>query len=146
MRASQLRTATGLTRLVWAYFAFGALRHLVSLDTLARWAWRRPRGARNIAREQRIIAQSIKLGHLSRTGDRNCLQRSLLLYRELSRAGADPSLVIGFEPNNHEVTGHAWIVIDGRPVAESPTLIARLTPTCAFGRHGHREPPPGEWS
>jgi hypothetical protein len=143
MTLSTLRTAAGLTRLAGPYVALAALKRLVPLHTLARWTWRAPRGPRNPERERRIIAQTIKLGHLSRSRDRDCLQRSLLLYRELSRAGADPSLMIGFERvDEGDVAGHAWIVVDGRPVAESAEAIARLVPTCVFGRHGNRERTP----
>jgi hypothetical protein len=53
---------------------------------------------------------------------RNCLERSLVLYRLLSRAGANPALVLGVRPGPERVAGHVWIEIGGRPVAETEAL------------------------
>ena len=68
-------------------------------------------------------------------GDRDCLQRSLLLYRELSGLGADPTLMIGFRQSANKVQGHAWVVAHEDVVAE-PTGIAGFVPTFSFGRRG----------
>ena len=45
---------------------------------------------------------------------RNCLQRSLVTYRLLARAGADVSAVLGIRREGLALAGHAWIQLDGR--------------------------------
>ena len=42
-----------------------------------------------------LLGRAIKTSRLIGVPDRDCLQRSLLLYRVLSRAGANPRLVVG---------------------------------------------------
>ena len=55
-----------------------------------------PAGPRDHKVERRLAASVLRLSQLLSLSDRDCLQRSLLLYRLLSRAGANPILVIGF--------------------------------------------------
>jgi hypothetical protein len=124
------------------YLGFGVLRHLVRLDRLALWAWQSPDGRpAGPDHEARTVALAIRLGQLFRAIDRDCLQRSLLLYRELSAAGAAPSLVVGFGRQDTRVVGHAWVVVRGEPVAESPEWLASLAPAMVFGRGGQRVDP-----
>ena len=116
---------------------FVALRRVVGLETLARWAWRHPQDAtRDRDRETRTVAYATKLRHLLDRADRRCLPRSLALYRALSRLGAAPELWIGFRKLAGRVDGHAWVTVDGRPVGEADALIAALMPTCGFGARG----------
>jgi hypothetical protein len=74
--------------------------------------------------------------------ERDCLPRSLLLYRELSRAGADPSLVVGLRQADGAVEGHCWVETEGRPVAEP--CDERFAPLWTFGHAGaiFRRPEP----
>jgi len=133
----RLRTFGGLLRLGGPYLAFLALRHIVSLERLARFAWRDPGNhPRDPQLEARTIAQATKLRHLLDRTDRRCLPRSLALYRALSRAGASPQLWIGFRKVAGRVDGHAWVAVDGRPVGEAEALMPSLTPTCGFGVKG----------
>jgi len=62
----------------------------------------------------------------------NCLDRSLLAYRYLLAAGASPSLVIGFERPDDAVLGHAWLLVDGRPVGEPRGTPERFTEIVRF--------------
>jgi hypothetical protein len=138
----RLRTGLSLCRLTPVYLAFGVLRHFVRLDRLARWAWQPPDGrAAGPEHEARTVALAIRLGQLFRAVDRHCLQRSLLLYRELSAAGASPSLVVGFGRQDTRVIGHAWVVVRGVPIGESAEWLASLSPAVAFGRGGQRVDP-----
>ena len=73
-------------------------------------------------------------------GDCDCLQRSLLLYRELSRLGADPTLTIGFRHSAQRVQGHAWVTARDEIVAE-PAGIGEYVPAIRFGRNGMIEGP-----
>ncbi len=48
----------------------------------------------------------------------NCLDRSLLAYRYLLAAGANPSLVIGVGRPEDAVLGHAWLIMDEQRIGE----------------------------
>jgi hypothetical protein len=121
---------------------FGLLKHLVPLRLLAGWAWCRPGRWRDRDVERRLQRRVIRLGQLVGFPDRDCLQRSLLLYRALSRVGANPMLVIGFDRINGRIFGHAWVVVDGHAVIESETDLLRFSPVLAFGRQGVLVSPP----
>jgi hypothetical protein len=144
-RRRRVATAAGLARLLPWYLAFGALRHLVPLPWLARWAWRASSRERDLEFEQKLVARVIRLRHTLERGRGDCLQSSLVLYRELSRAGADPTLVVGFRRTNGRMQGHAWVLTEGRPVGESQDALDGFAPTFGFGRHGTLQPTP-EWA
>jgi len=134
----RVSTAVGVGRLLPLYIAFGALRYVVPLPRLARWAWRPPARARDHERERLIVARVAwvqgRAALLRPRGD--CLHRSLLLYRELSRSGADPTLVVGFRQAHGRMEGHAWVLADGGPVAEAAGSVEAFTPALEFGREG----------
>ncbi|HOS92053.1 MAG TPA: lasso peptide biosynthesis B2 protein [Armatimonadota bacterium] len=47
---------------------------------------------------------------------RNCLTRSLMLYRMLRRRGVEVELRIGVRREGAEgIAGHAWLLLDGSP-------------------------------
>ena len=140
----KLGNLLGVGRLLPAYMLFGLLKHLVPLRLLARWAWCRPGGWRDRDGERRLQRRVIRLGQLVGFPDRDCLQRSLLLYWALSRAGANPMLVIGFDRMNGRIFGHAWVVVDGHAVIESETDLLRFSPVLAFGWQGALLSPPPE--
>lgn len=131
-----------LARLAMAYGAAAVLVHVVPLRTLARWAWR-PATAGDPGRADRIVATVIRLRRvLPAAGRGDCLPFALVLYRELSRAGHAPQLVMGFERagSGAGLEGHAWVEVDRRPVAESVDAVARYTPAAAFGPGGSLMP------
>jgi hypothetical protein len=135
-RLGRLTTAWQMARLGPVYLAYGVVKRLVPIGTLARWSWRRARKAsRNPAAERRLVSSVIRLSAASGF-DRDCLQRSLVLYRELSRAGADPTLVVGLRRTDRGLEGHAWVEADGVPVAEPTVHEQGFETTCAFGRDG----------
>src|SRR5215813_13652403 len=92
----RVATAAGIARLLPWYLAFGALRHVVPLPWLARWSWHAQSRERDLEYEQTLVARVVRLRHALERGRGDCLQSSLVLYRELSRMGADPTLVVGF--------------------------------------------------
>jgi hypothetical protein len=97
--------------------------------------WLSPRSVRDLDREQetiRIVAR------LSRTSSENCLERSLVLYRYLARANADPELVIGMAKPD-EYLGHVWVVVNEQPLLETPESLGPYTEVVRFGRGGARE-------
>lgn len=71
-------------------------------------------------------------------GADNCLERSLLAYRYLLRAGASPELVCGVDRTAQGVVGHAWVMVDGSPVTDRPEAVERFTPVVRFGPDGSR--------
>jgi hypothetical protein len=68
--------------------------------------------------------------------DRDCLQRSLVLYRELSHHGFAPVLVIGFRRSGMGAPGHAWVVSGGEVIAEPPAALRQFEPVLRFGAQG----------
>jgi hypothetical protein len=134
--SNRLRSGLALAQLLPTYVLFGVLKHIVPLRWLVRRAWCPPTGARDRARERRLAMRVLRLSQRMGLPDRDCLQRSLLLYRVLSRAGADPKLVVGFQRVNSRVLGHAWVTVDGRPVFEPEADLLRFMPALTFGVHG----------
>ena len=111
------------------------LKHAVPLRTFARWMSATPAAspeASAVVRRARVQA----VRHLLAQGGRlvisgNCLERSLLLYRLLGEAGAAPRLVMGVNLEGTTVGGHAWIEVDGEPLADATT--GRFVPVMVFG-------------
>lgn len=109
------------------------LKRRLSLARLVRLMWLRPRGAaRDGVRERRTIRT---VARLSRVSGGNCLERSLVLYRYLARANADPRLVVGMARPD-EYLGHVWVTVDGRPLLETAETLASYTEVVGFGRGG----------
>jgi hypothetical protein len=132
------RISTGLIvgRLFPTYVLFGLLKHVVPLRWLVRWAWSHPVGPRDRAAERHLAASVLRLSELTSLPDRDCLQRSLLLYRVLSRAGAEPTLVIGLDRTNERIFGHAWVTVDGHTLIEPESELLRFSPAFSFGAKG----------
>jgi hypothetical protein len=130
-----LGNAIAVGRLFPAYVAFAALKRVVPVQTLARWAWQAPRGAASPDQVRQAVARVWRTQGLANLGDRDCLQRSLLLYRELSKLGADPTLMIGFRQAAQGTQGHAWVVADGAQAIGVPD-VTQYVPAFGFGRQG----------
>jgi hypothetical protein len=136
-RRRQIGTALALLRLFPAYLAFAIFKHALALPRLARLAWRQPRGGTNADRRTRAIARVVRMRQLVPIADGDCLQKSLLLYRELSREGADPVLLVGFRSVDGMVQGHAWVEVDGKAIADDAEDGGPFTPALRFGSGGH---------
>jgi hypothetical protein len=117
------------------------LKGRLSLTRLVRLMWRgkraRPVTAAREARVAEIARVVYRSEHVSRPG--NCLERSLVLYRYLSAAGADPHLVVGMRGSEGPVRGHAWVTVRGEPVEEPPQSLEGLTRVVSF--HGDGSQP-----
>ena len=116
------------------------MKRRLSLPRLVRLMWRgdrarpvRPEREARIADLARVVYRS---EHVSRRG--NCLERSLVLYRYLSAAGADPQLVVGIRSGEAAVRGHAWIAVRGDPVEEPPRSLEGLAQVVSFRGDGSR--------
>jgi hypothetical protein len=132
----QIRTVLDGFRIVPAYLLLGVLKHLVPLRLLAKWSWCETTGPRDRLAERRLTANVVRLSKLLRIADRDCLQRSLLLYRLLSAVGADPQLVVGFQKQNGKIIGHAWVLVDGKSLVEPESDLVRFSPVLRFGARG----------
>jgi hypothetical protein len=133
--SNRFRRAARLARLLATFSALGVLKHVVSLPTLVRWA-SRPPSARATRAADDILSDVVRAGAFGGWPDRDCLQRSLLLYRELTRAGWRPELVVGFERGAAGLLGHAWVRADGRVIGDGDAAVARFEPALIFGADG----------
>jgi hypothetical protein len=118
--------------------ALPLLKHTVPLPRLGRLMWRR-------AGETAVGADVDRIVTLARWAARfrplpgrdNCLERSLIAYRYLSAANADPRLVVGVRRLRGRIDGHVWIEVDGVPLHESESVI-EFEPVVALGAGGAR--------
>jgi hypothetical protein len=134
--SNQIRTVLDGFRIVPAYLLLGVLKHLVPLPWLAKWTWCETTGLRDRLAERRLTANVLRLSKLLRIADRDCLQRSLLLYRLLSAVGADPELVVGLREQDGKIIGHAWVLVDDMSIVEPESDLVRFSPVLRFGARG----------
>jgi len=134
--SNQIRTVLDGFRIVPAYVLLGLLKHLVPLRSLAKWTWSETSGPRDRVAERRLTANVLRLSKLLRIADRDCLQRSLLLYRLLSAVGADPELIVGFREQDGKIIGHAWVLVDDVSLVEPQSDLVRFSPAFRFGARG----------
>jgi hypothetical protein len=66
----------------------------------------------------------------------NCLERALVTYRYLGRAGAGPELVVGVTKPTEAASGHAWVTVDGRAVHDEPDALRDYAKLLVFGSDG----------
>lgn len=112
------------------------LKHLLSIETLASLMTPRPVETPSdwLRRERtatihRVITTAGRL-----VVSPNCLERSLVTYRLLARAGANVALVLGMRRNGSALTGHSWIELDGRSLDTPKT--DEYTPMVTVRPHG----------
>jgi Transglutaminase-like superfamily len=134
--SNQIRTVLDGFHIVPAYLLLGLLKHLVPLRWLAKRTWCEKAGPRDRLAERRLTANVLRLSKLLRIADRDCLQRSLLLYRLLSAAGADPELVVGLREQDGKIIGHAWVLVDDMSLVEPESDLVRFSPVLRFGARG----------
>ena len=113
------------------------LTRVLGMKTLARLMWSPPESGDYRDRRERIASAR----YFFKTGGRllvspNCLERSLVMYKLLSRAEVGPTLVLGARKDGASLAAHAWVELDGKPLDEpNVEQYARLV---AFGRGGRR--------
>lgn len=112
------------------------LKRVLPLPRLVRLMWL-PARARDREPERELrVAKVVR--RLCRTSGGNCLERSLILYRYLTRANADPRLVVGMGKPD-EFLGHVWVTVDGRPLLDTPETLCAYAEVVRFGRGGAQE-------
>src|SRR5262249_32620234 len=87
----RLKTGFLMAHLFIIYIVLALLKHMVPLTWLVRRVWCPPVGPRDCEAEGRLTSIVLRLSRLTSLPDRDCLQRSLLLYRVLSHVGAEPT-------------------------------------------------------
>ena len=113
------------------------LKRSMALPRLVRLMWLPARLPRRRSERERQATRIV--GRLSRASGGNCLERSLILYRYLARAGSDPRLVVGMAKPD-DFLGHVWVTVDGQPVLDSPETLREYTEVVRFGVGGAQEP------
>jgi Transglutaminase-like superfamily len=117
-----------------------ALKHLLPLRRLVRLMDAGPaRGERRAGRAQRVVAVADRVFDGGRSGD-DCLELSLVTYRYLTAAGADPRLVIAIRNDGAAAHGHAWVTVEGVPVHDSPSRLEEFASVITFESGGRGLP------
>jgi hypothetical protein len=129
-------TWLALRMLSWSLL-LPALKRTVPLPRLARLVWSRARRQRDPGCEEKValLARGIYRLRPLRSRD-NCLERSLLAYRFLSMAGAQPRLFIGARKGDGGISGHAWVIIDGEPLFDARASLGDYVVLAEFGANG----------
>lgn len=131
---------------IWAWAAaLRVLKRIVPLETLVRLMHRTPIASRRGSTTEESIESYINMtGRFPFRPPSNCLERSLIAYRMLCEAAADPELVVGLRhAADGRLHGHVWITVGGRPLGERPESIATYTPLVQFDAQGRRYSPSG---
>ena len=118
--------------------ALPVMKRVVPLPILVRLMASRtdPREERN-GQAQRIVELAERIFDIQNS-DQNCLDRSMVTYRYLSKTGVDPQLVIAFRKGAPTILGHAWVTVDGMPIHDSLQALEEFEPLVAFGSDGER--------
>jgi Transglutaminase-like superfamily len=69
-------------------------------------------------------------------GGKNCLERSLVLYRYLSELNPETRLVIGFRDGGAGVEGHAWVTVGERSLGAGTDARRTFAPAVSYGPEG----------
>lgn len=114
------------------------LKRTIPLHRLVRLMRLEPTGkARNREREAKVVALSgWVFRSRPRRGRDNCLDRSLVAYRFLSRMNTQPELVVGFGKDGEALLGHVWITVDKQPVHDPADSLEPYATIVVFGSDG----------
>jgi len=135
---TSIRDVVLVVRILAWTAAMPILKRVVPVRTLGRaLRLRSTVSHRDHNRERRIVAFARWAARLVRLNDDgNCLERGLVAFRYLRQDGANPTLVFGVSRTDSSFMGHAWVVVDGRPVGERESTLASYTPIFAIGADG----------
>lgn len=112
------------------------LKRIVPLKSLAKFMWT-PAKKERTPEQERKIATLVRWLYYFVFSQKTCLERSLLLYRFLSRNNSDPRLITGMRrAEDQSWKGHAWIVVDGKPFDEREASVEDFKTFAIFGPGG----------
>lgn len=126
-----------MARLLGWRVALAVLKRNVPIATLVRFM-ASPAG--RSTRDTRRIVELVDLTYAPRR-DRdpgNCLDRSLVLYRFLSRSDPGTRLVLGVRPGSPALEGHAWVIAGDRAIGEAPADGGSFVTLATFASDGRR--------
>jgi hypothetical protein len=121
--------------IAWA-LVLPALARLLPLPSLVRRLWHEKASEHQERRAERVLALARAIYGRRRPLRDNCLFRSLLTYRFLAEASADPRLVVGVRRCGSGIDGHVWVMLRERPVHENSASLAEFRPVLIFGPLG----------
>jgi len=110
-------------------------KHLVAAERLVKLL-AAPRNRRRSPEDEQMAVRLA--GRIWRSSAGPCLERSLALYRELGRLGAQPTFVLGIGSDAKGVLGHAWVELDHTPVLEQAEPATRFAALVRFSPSGVR--------
>ncbi len=124
-------------RLLGWRLALAVLKRTVPISTLVRLM---ATPDRQSTRDTRRIVELVDWLYAPRR-DRdlgNCLDRSLVLYRFLSRNEPGTRLVLGMRRGSSELEGHAWVIAGDRAFGETPPSGDGFVALATFAADGRR--------
>jgi Transglutaminase-like superfamily len=126
-----------VVRLLGWRVALAALKRVVPIETLVRWM--ATPGGRPTGDTRRIVKLVNWLYAPRRDRELgNCLDRSLVLYRFLSRSEPGTRLVLGMRRGSSELEGHAWVIAGDRAFGESAASGGDFVTLATFAADGRR--------
>jgi hypothetical protein len=125
-----------LTRIVSWALVLPILKRIIPLKSLARFMWIPAKKEATPEQEMKIATLVRWLYHFV-FSQKTCLERSLLLYRFLSRNNSDPRLITGMRrADDQSWKGHAWVLVRGKPFEEPETSVEDFQTFAVFGPAG----------
>jgi hypothetical protein len=115
--------------------ALPVMERVVPLPTLVRLMGCHRRVRDRNGQAQRIVELAERVFHVPSSGQ-NCLARSLVIYRFLSKTSVEPQLVIAFQKGAAPVLGHAWVTVNAIPIHDSPQALDEFEPLVVFSPAG----------
>jgi hypothetical protein len=115
------------------------LERVVPMPTLVRLMGYHPRVRDRNGEPQRIVELAERVFD-NPSSSQNCLGRSMVTYRYLSKTSVEPQLVIAFRKGAAPVVGHAWVTVDALPVHDSPDALDEFEPLVIFSSAGSTHP------
>jgi hypothetical protein len=124
-------------RLLGWRLALPSLKRTVPIARLVRWM-ASPAG--RPARDTGRIVELVDWIFAPRANEDpgNCLDRSLVLYRFLSRSEPGTRLVLGMRNGSSELEGHAWVIAGDRAFGQTPAGGGDFEPVATFAADGRR--------
>jgi hypothetical protein len=124
-------------RLLGWRLALAVLKRTVPIETLVRLM--ATPGGRS-TRDTRRIVELVNWLYAPRRNRElgNCLDRSLVLYRFLSRNEPGTRLVLGMRRGSSELEGHAWVIAGDRAIGATPANAGGFVPLATFAADGRR--------
>lgn len=127
-----------LFQLVPAASAIRLASHQARVERLARWLGESEAAARFVPLACGRLSDS-ELFRLAdwatrlTKGEQRCLQRSLVLHWLLARRGRAPVLEVGVALRDGQLLSHAWVVVGGQPLGDTPATLTQFRTILRIG-------------